>query len=628
MVVDVPVEQAEAPPEPVDSLLAARLREGTGWTTNTAHLTPLDDDEKRSILKEWRETLSKENMEQRPCAVCSRLYSTPELNCIDAGSIDLSLLRNEHIPPSVLPTDYCLQAYNGALLCGDALEERDVKGKMAICRRCESDLRRAELPKFALANFLYYGRAQLPEDISKAFAESTCFERALVSRARCNSLCARIPISDIPEAGEERSSSVFYKVKKAIKGNVIVSPLDAVRMRDTLPPPLEAIRDTFCAVFITSKMPDRETIRSLNPVLVRRTRVEVMLHFLLGNNPHYRTVDGFKGFSADNLNSLFTDSEFGSPVQFVYLPANPALSGANAGFTSCNIATADGREVEGILMENVGYTISDETPANYREMKYDAVQRVLGGKPFLVSTRGNRMIPDFDNPFLLAWLFPHLDPWGIGGFHHPLRQRRLSLEEQLGHLLQVSDKTFQSDPEFAFVFYNIMRKKNVSTSMSFSVPATSYNTIVRDIMALDKAEVIALGQKYKRMPTYKCVSDSEKKISRVLASVGPVARRVPGSVGYKLSRRNEIRALINFRGAPTLFVTITPSDLHNPIVSVLAGRELIGTNIRDMPYDETFQRALTAARNPAACAKFFDIMIKSYLSIILRFGKDKPGVYG
>ncbi|KAF5325769.1 hypothetical protein D9611_000667 [Ephemerocybe angulata] len=595
--IQLPKPTLPTPPVITDNLSTAGLRETVERTTDTAHLTVMTDEDKQSVIKEWREHLSVENMKQSPCAICSRLLSASALRWIDPDSFDLALLRNEHIPSHLLPDDYNLVAYGGALLCADGLRSRLTKDDMKVCDPCLSDLRQGRMPKFSLANFLYYGRSRLPPEAATAFSESTCFERALVARARCNSLCARIPVSNTPEPGEERSSTVFWKVKKAIKGNVIVSPLDT-------------------------------TIRKLNPVLVRRTRVEQMLHFLLANNPYYRTVDGFKGFSADNLNSLFKDNDYGSPVQFGFLPTNPALSAANAGFTECNIATAEGREVEGILMENVGYTVSDETPVNYREMKYRAVNRCLSGKPFMTSRTGNRMVPDFDNPFLLSWLFPHLDPWGIGGFHHPLRQRTLTLEDQLRHLLQISDRAFQSDPEFAFVFYNIMRKKNVSTSLAFTVPVASYDNIIRDIMALDKDEVIALGQKYKQSPTYICFTETEKKISKVLASVGPVARRVPGSVGYKLSRRNEIRALINFRGAPTLFVTLTPSDLHSPIVSILAGRDVPSNEELESWTDETYQRALTAAKNPAACAKFFDIIVKSYVDIILRFGRVKPGLYG
>ena len=42
-----------------------------------------------------------------------------------------------------------------------------------------------------------------------------------------------------------------------------------------------------------------------------------------------------------------------------------------------------------------------------------------------------------NHPGLLAYLFPHLDLWGIGGFHHPGQQhsQRLSFEAQVKCLM-------------------------------------------------------------------------------------------------------------------------------------------------------------------------------------------------
>lgn len=57
------------------------------------------------------------------------------------------------------------------------------------------------------------------------------------------------------------------------------------------------------------------------------------------------------------------------------------------------------------------------------------VAYVLDRKQFLLSRTGGQFIADND-PGLMSYLFPHLDPWDIGGFYH----------------------TFRSDPHFAFVW--------------------------------------------------------------------------------------------------------------------------------------------------------------------------------
>ena len=96
-----------------------------------------------------------------------------------------------------------------------------------------------------------------------------------------------------------------------------------------------------------------------------------------------------------------------------------------------------------LVMENVGYTDSDDSPVTYRQMKMRALSHCLAERPFVRSQAGNQFIPNFENPSLLSWLFPHLDPWGIGGFFKRNRPRVLTLEEQLTYLLRLDDSPFE-----------------------------------------------------------------------------------------------------------------------------------------------------------------------------------------
>lgn len=74
---------------------------------------------------------------------------------------------------------------------------------------------------------------------------------------------------------------------------------------------------------------------------------------------------------------------------------------------------------DGLALENVGYTIGDYSPHSYIQMKLKAVTHCLQGGKFVASQLDSRPIQDFDNTQLLSWAFPHLDLWGIGGFHDP-----------------------------------------------------------------------------------------------------------------------------------------------------------------------------------------------------------------
>jgi len=62
-------------------------------------------------------------------------------------------------------------------------------------------------------------------------------------------------------------------------------------------------------------------------------------------------------------------------------------------------------------------------------MKLRALEHCRSGGALVQSRQGSEPLSDFENESLLAWLFPHLDPFGIGGFHHPKRIHKLTLDD-------------------------------------------------------------------------------------------------------------------------------------------------------------------------------------------------------
>ncbi|KAJ2916205.1 hypothetical protein MD484_g4202, partial [Candolleomyces efflorescens] len=204
------------------------------------------------------------------------------------------------------------------------------------------------------------------------------------------------------------------------------------------------------------------------------------------------------------------------------------------------------------------------------------------------------------------------------------------MEEQMQYFLQIEDSSFEEDPEFAFVVYNIIRKKEVSRTLRFRVPVAKYATIVEQMVNLDRKIVMELEEKFRRDPGYAILEDSERNILRIAESISPVAKNIPGSAATRIAMRNEIRALINYRGPPTLFITINPSDIHNPIVSVLANRCTTAESMMAALGQTSRQRVLAGAKRPAASAMFFDAIMDAFIKIILAYDKTgkSRGVYG
>ena len=595
------------------------------------HLEVADVQLRDMIIAEWEDVMSHAATSECVCAVCARCIPVAKITTMHPDEVDFEVLRNELLPEHVLPVSYNRAAYDGAILNPKGLSDRQARGDLRVCSECRLDLKRGEMPKYALANWLYYGHERLPEPVRRAFEESTQVERMLYSRARSSKISFRF--CDIP--GHPLEGTDPMTSQRCVKGNVAIHPQDATHLNDVLPPCNEVIRDSVCAVFIGKTKPSLGTIEGLRPVLVRKSRVLTVINFLLGHNPRYMSCSAgpFRGFSQENLDSLFgpgtemQDEGVPCAMEVGHIEVNDAVEGATANYIPGSDESPRSSDTTD-LMENVGYVDADNAPQNHTEMSMRALSHCLHGGSFLQSQAGSSLIPDFHNSSLLSWLFPHLDPWGIGAFHEPRRLRPLSLDQQLRYLLAIDGSPFKSDADFAFVYYNISQKKAVYDSVSFRVSASQRESVVNDLLQINVTRLEQLSDKFKLNPAYKPGDEDEKAIMRLLQRVSTVSHDVPGSNGYKLAMRNQIRGLIYHAGPPTLFITLNPSDRDHRLVRLFAGHDAdMSSHLRGEELSR-WQRSVLAARNPSACAKFFDKMITSFIRVVLRHGRSGRGLFG
>ncbi|KAI0713872.1 hypothetical protein C8Q76DRAFT_619824, partial [Earliella scabrosa] len=597
------------------------------------YLQHASDGLKQAILKEWEHAMSVEQLTQLVCAVCARMVDREKIVIVNPRKINLHLLQNNNLPRHLKPTSYAFDIYDQAILHPRGMTRTDIKADLQVCKECSRDLKkRQRMPKYALANWLYYAHDRLPEDVHTAFKEATWTEKVLISRARAS----RISFRFSSKPGHQLYGSDPRVSQRYTRGNVAIHPQDATHLNDALPPSTEVVRDMICAVFISGHTKvTEENIRDLQPepMLARKSRLKCMIDFLLSSNIHYAPGGQFRGYSQQNMNALFdremlaTDACIPCGIEIGCLQDNDAVDAATSGYVPGE-ETGPPEGSSDMLMDSIGYLHSDETPLNTTQMKVHALKHCLSGGNFVQSRTGSQFIADFENPSLLTWLFPYLDPWGIGGFFDPRRTRPLTLDEQLKYLLTVCDSSFRKDPDFAFVYYNIRQKKAVFDSVRFRVPASQREHIVGQLLALNLTTLDALYEKYKHNPLYQPESQEEKDMLALLARVNAISHDLPGTNGYKTALRNQIRSLINYKGTPTLFVTLNPSDVHNPIVALLAGQEVTVDHATRGEELAQWQRKLIAAQNPDACARFFHKIISGFIHTVLRYGRPGRGLFG
>lgn len=499
------------------------------------------------------------------------------------------------------------------------------------------------MPRLSLVNWLYYAHDELPLKAKTAFETSTFTDKLLVAHARASRISYRFTELRKSTKTDLHASETEYidggdpssRSQRCIKGNVLVMPQDSTDLITVLPPPPEAIRDTVCAVFVGKSRPSRDTIGRFGPLLVKKSRLITIIDFLTDENAHFACDTEFHGISHGNINELFGPGTEGDDegipcgLDIGFIDDSDSIRSATADYTDRNSHMSNYLSPNSdLLMDNVGYTLGNEAPKSYREMKMQALSHCLAGGKFIRSQGGERFIPDFQNPSLLTWLFPHLDPWGIGGFHEPARTVQITMEEQLKYLLELDDNRFERDPNFAFVYYNILQKKAVFDSVHFKVKLADQTKIVRQLLNVDRTELERLIDKFKANPRYEPQTTDQKQLLSLVNKVGTMLHNLPGTASYKLKMRNEIRSLVNMRGTPAFFITLNPSDVNHPLIRLLAGHDIDLERLEAGQELSEWDRRLVVANNPAACAKFFHEMISKFISIILRYGKHERGLFG
>jgi hypothetical protein len=168
-------------------------------------------------------------------------------------------------------------------------------------------------------------------------------------------------------------------------------------------------------------------------------------------------------------------------------------------------------------MEAVSYVVGEKTPRDLHDMKASAVAWCLDHNNYLRVQSSSKFLSD-RNPGFLTYNFPHLDPWGIGGFNEPGRspRQKISFERQVSNLLRQADGTFQKDPNFAYVCWNIIQKAEVNRQISFHTPARQQAGIVAEIQEMAPA-ITELIHKWEFNPNAKPLNKHEKKAMQTLS---------------------------------------------------------------------------------------------------------------
>ena len=224
--------------------------------------------------------------------------------------------------------------------------------------------------------------------------------------------------------------------------------------------------------------------------------------------------------------------------------------------------------------------------------------------------------------------FPCLFPYGEGGIEGT-QEVPVDLSEHVKWALRHHDHRFRTHETFPFVAFGIQQRRQVLSSARLQMQRKTFE---KDTHLLSTITVDKLQKAQEEEERSQPITDPAIRLLR--QHIYATGSRVTGSDQARYQLRSQIWAMSIMLNPPSLWVTINPCDLHDPIAQVFAGEhiDLDDFDARLGPSKE--KRAENIATDPYAAAKFFHFLIKTILETLfgIRVGPQQvhsmPGVFG
>lgn len=216
-----------------------------------------------------------------------------------------------------------------------------------------------------------------------------------------------------------------------------------------------------------------------------------------------------------------------------------------------------------------------------------------------------RGTPNDANVFVKA--FPCLFPYGVGGVES-LNDRGLEMGEHVRWALRYHDRRFRTHETFPFFAFGIIQRRQALTSARIQMQRKDFERN-RDLLSSLTLNTLqrAAGDEEQNIPTSEPVVQSLRK--HMFAASG----RMQGSDSGRYQLRSQIWSTALMLQPPSLWITINPCDLHDPIVQILAGEHIDLDQASQVMLPDKERRAYNVARDPYAASKFFHYTIHMIL---------------
>ncbi|KAG1744479.1 hypothetical protein EDB19DRAFT_1894583 [Suillus lakei] len=204
-------------------------------------------------------------------------------------------------------------------------------------------------------------------------------------------------------------------------------------------------------------------------------------------------------------------------------------------------------------------------------------------------------ISDAENPNHLLGAFSCLFPYAAGGFEVQ-RRRTVPYETHAQWAMRYADRRFRKDMHFMFEVFGVIQKRQVCRQAVLQVKKQDFH----------RSEELFRSVRSKVMGT----DESQTKI------------------------RSLIWGMCILKNPLSLWITINPTDTHDPIAQVFTGAEIDLDTFDRQSGPQSHTRSIRIADDPYAAAKFFHFMIRTIIEELFGIKEENfkynrhPGIFG
>ncbi|TFK91365.1 hypothetical protein K466DRAFT_482950 [Polyporus arcularius HHB13444] len=208
--------------------------------------------------------------------------------------------------------------------------------------------------------------------------------------------------------------------------------------------------------------------------------------------------------------------------------------------------------------------------------------------------------------------FPCLFPYGLGGIEGD-QPEPVDFREHVRWALQYHDRRFRRHETFPFVVFAIEQRREALGSARIQVRRKTFE---QELQVLSSITLQSLKHASEQEAAKAQITDPAVLLLKRL--VHGAAGRVQGTDAARYKIRAQIWSTSLVYGPPSMWITINPSDIHDPIAQLFAGEDIDLDNFVASSGPDAARRAVSIADDPYAAARFFHFLTLTLLETLFQ----------